>query len=134
MHRVLAILLLLVVPVQFGWSAALNIHGHAHGDTVLGFHTHDHGAHDRHGDPHDSPAASDGALEHAAHSLTGSGDTEKTDDDCMDGHYHPILASLVMRIDLSLDGARADGAPSHPPDTFSSRIPPLFDWPPSPRA
>jgi hypothetical protein len=133
MRRLFAILLMLIVPLQFGWSAALNIHGHSHGDIVLGFHTHDdhHGSLGDHQHTHPGEAPSgetDVGFGQAVESTDGA---DKGDGDRPDGHYHPILASLVMHIALPLDLAATTGAPSRPPDTFSSRIPPLFDWPPA---
>lgn len=77
MRRLLAILLMLIVPLQFGWSAALNIHGHSHGDTVLGFHTHDdhHGSHGDHHHSHPGEAPSsepDGGIGQAVQSTGGA--------------------------------------------------------------
>ena len=134
--RLLAILLMLIVPFQFGWSAVLSIHGHTRSDVVVGFHTHDghHGSHGDHQHPHPGKTASDepnGGIEQAAQIPAASGAAGQNDVDRVDGHYHPILASLVMHSALPLDCAPSSGAPSRPPDSFSSRIPPLFDWPPS---
>ena len=42
MHRILAILLMLLVPLQFAWAAAESVDGHWGEDVVaLGFHVHD---------------------------------------------------------------------------------------------
>lgn len=135
MRRLLAILLMLIVPLQFGWSAALNIHGHLHGDVVLGFHTHDdhHGSQGEHHHSHPGEAPSSELDSGIDRPVQSTGGADKGDGDRADGHYHPILASLVMHIALPLDVAVTAGAPSRPSDSFSSRIPPLFDWPPSAR-
>ena len=132
MRRLFAILLMLIVPLQFGWSAAMNIHGHSHGDIVLGFHEHDH--HGSHGDhqhthPGEAPSSElDSGIDRPVQSSDGA---DKGDGDHANGHHHPMLASLVAHIALPLDLAPTTDAPSRPPDTFSSRIPPLFDWPPA---
>ncbi len=142
MRRLLAILLMLVVPAQFTWTAVASIDGHVHGDVaVLSFHTHDgehghhHGAHDH---PHDSPAANDepdGGFEHAAeYRSIESSSQDKSEPDQSGGHYHPILASLVMNAMSALGASPSGGPPDRPPATLTSRIPPLFDWPPSARS
>jgi hypothetical protein len=138
MRRLLAIFLMLVVPVQFGWSTALSIHGHSHGDVaVLGFHTHDSHAsgHGDHHHPHPGEAPgdrTDSDIENPAPSLGGS--AGQSDGEQLDGHYHPILASLVMDVALPIPSTCSGGPPSRPPDTLISRTPPLYDLPPAARA
>jgi hypothetical protein len=140
MHRLLAIFLMLVVPVQFGWSTALSIHGHSHGDVAaLGFHTHDSHptGHSDHHHPHPGEAPSDqtdSGIEKLTQNPGGAGSAGQSDGERLDGHYHPILASLVMDIALPLPSTCSGGPPSRPPDALTSRTPPLFDWPPSARA
>ena len=121
MHRLIAILLMLIVPLQFAWSATESLHGHL-GDenSVAGFHFHDNN-HDHHDDElvdHDSLAVDDTANGH-------------NDDGRHDGHYHPIFSLLLIEPDLKLGEVSPDGPPVRPPASFTSHIPLLFDWPPS---
>ena len=124
MRRVFAILLILLVPLQFAWSATQSLHGHLNSDVSgLGFHSHD-GNHDHHGH-----------SERSAHqeSLAGSSGGGSSDDGYSGGHYHPIFISILVDVELMLAEASPGGPPIRPLATFTSRIPPLFDWPPSVR-
>lgn len=123
MRRLLAVFLMLLVPLQFAWSAAQSLHGHIGEDvSVLGFHTHDHDHDHRDGEL----AAHDGLVD-------GDMDNGHNDDGQHGGHYHPVFSSLVIEIDLKLGEIAPDGPPVRPPTSFTSHIPPLFDWPPSAR-
>jgi hypothetical protein len=137
-RRLVSVLMLVVLPLQVGWNAALNVHGHAHGDASPVFHAHDHDSRGALGDPGDSITGgeprSDGTLVKPVEALAGIGDAGTPDGDPAEGHYHPIFASLVSHIALIPEAMPAARAPAHPPDTFSSRTPPPFDWPPSRRA
>lgn len=123
MRRLIAILLMLLVPLQFAWSAIGNVHGHF-GDAgaALGFHVHDDGHGHNHGgaggDDRDGGIANGLAQDH--------------DGDCHhDGHYHPVFSLLLPEHRLRLGLALADGPPLPPLPSFTSHIPALFDWPPS---
>jgi hypothetical protein len=123
MRRFLVTLLIVLVPVQFAWSAMNSMHGHHIGDrpATLGFHTHagDHGSgaepalNGEHGVGHDADSDGDNGL--------------------AGGHYHTTVVSLLIRADLALDDTCRCASPPHSPASFTSRIPPLFDWPPSAR-
>ena len=124
MRRIFAILLMLLVPLQFAWSTTQSLHGHLDGDVpALGFHSHD-GDHDHHGD-------SDQLAHHEA--MAGSAGSGDSEGGYSGGHYHPIFMSVVVSAKLMLDEGTPGGPPVRPLATFISRIPPLFDWPPSAR-
>jgi hypothetical protein len=125
MCRVLAIVLMLLVPLEFAWSAAQRLH-HPLGSDVasLGFHTHagesdhpDGGKHATQGEP----GADRGNSSDSNHGHSG-------------GHYHPIFVSLVSDAELILHETLSGGAPVRALATYTSRTPPLFDWPPAARS
>lgn len=122
MRRLVALILMLILPLQFAWSAAANLHGHA-GDNVavLGVHVHDHGHHDA------------GHADHDA-SLAGDSETGHNEDGHHGSHYHPVFSSILMETGLSLGVSPPDGPPPHPLAAFLSHTPPLFDRPPLARA
>lgn len=121
MRRLIATLLLLIVPLQFAWSATENLHGHLDNKgPVLGFHSHDDDHHH-----HD-----DGAVDHDSFAASDTNDGHN-DDGHHDGHYHPIFSTLLIESHLKLSEASPNGPPVRPPASFTSHIPPLFDWPPS---
>ncbi|MBI4985261.1 MAG: hypothetical protein HZC24_07945 [Rhodocyclales bacterium] len=121
MRRFLAIVLMLLVPLQSAWSAAESIHGHAaDAAAALGFHSH-HGAHDHHDD------GVDGHNGCAAADHDGGYD----DDGHYGGHYHPVFSVLVIEPDLEFGAAVPAAPPLRPPVSFTSHIPLLFDWPPA---
>lgn len=125
MRRVFAILLMLFVPLQFAWSAAQSLHGHPDSDvSVLSFHSHE-------GDSHHH-----GESEPSAHheTVTGGVGSGNSDAGHSDGHYHPIFVSVVVNAALKLGEPFPSGPPIRPLAAFISRVPPLFDWPPSARA
>lgn len=125
MRRLLAILLMLILPLQFAWSAVGGLDGHLDDKvSATGFHHHDHDDdHDHHHDAgtngHDNDAASIAAQEHH-------------DDGHHDEHYHhPVFSMLVHEPRLNLGDALPHSPPVRPPSLFTSHIPALFDWPPS---
>jgi len=123
MRRFVAILLILFVPLQLAWSAVQGVHGHV-GEhaSALGFHTHD----GDHAHAHDSG--------HSGHdgSQSDNNDAESADGSAS-GHFHPVFVSLVIAHDVSLDDSFRDALPPRLSVSFTSRTPPLFDWPPSVR-
>lgn len=118
MRRLIALILMLIVPLQFAWSAAVSLHGHVDGSVMIQvMHAHDHGDHDAGHDDHDASLAGD----------TGSG---HNDDGHHGNHYHPVFSSILMEIGLSLDALPSDRPSPHPLASFHSHTPPLFDRPP----
>ncbi len=126
MRRLIALVLMFIVPLQFAWSAAANLHGHA-GDNVavLGMHAHDHGDHDAGHTDHDASLAGD---------TEGDTKTGHNEDGHHGSHYHPVFSSILMETGLSLGVSPPDGPPPHPLAAFLSHTPPLFDRPPQARA
>lgn len=120
MRRLLALLLIVLVPLQFAWSAAHAMHGHGADDVAaLGLHSHDsdHGHDiDTHDDDHDD--------------LASTGSTGDSPDGGNPGHYHPVFSPLVIEPIVDLPRFEPDGPPAWLPATFTSHIPPLFDRPP----
>jgi hypothetical protein len=118
MRRLIALIIMLVVPLQFAWAGAVGIYGHA-GKTAptTCFHAHDDG-HDHHG--------------HAQHDHDipdGSSHPEHTDD----GHHchvHPVFFSLLAGPGLTFAEAIPGGPMLQPPSGFLSHTPPLLDRPP----
>lgn len=121
MRRVVAMLLMLLVPLQLAWSAALSVHGHM-GERVaaLGLHTHDAG----HAHPGDS--------DRPAHDETHEGNHDGGESSG-GHHYHPVFVSLVITHEINLNDSFRNAQPPRWAASFTSRTPPLFDWPPSDR-
>jgi hypothetical protein len=124
MRRFLAVLLMLLVPLQFAWSAMASVPGHLDDPaSATGFHVHAHDDHDHHHD--------DGAD--MADRDDDDADTTPSahhDDGHHDGHYHPVFNMLVVELQLNLDDALPHSPPARPPAAFTSHIPLPFDWPP----
>jgi hypothetical protein len=121
MRRFIALIIMLVVPLQFVWAAAAGLHGHAGMDVATsGFHTHDH-------DHRDSVHA-------AGHDFTGDTNNQDHNEDGHHGHYHPVFTSILTESSLVLDIALPGGPILYPHSAFFSRIPPLLDRPPLARA
>ncbi|MDO9385171.1 MAG: hypothetical protein Q7T65_00555 [Thiobacillus sp.] len=119
MRRLIVLIIMLIVPLQFAWAAA-GLHGYVEKDvTTSGFHTHDHDHHESADPDHDS-----------------SGDTNNQDhnEDGHHGHYHPVFSSILMASGLTLDIDLSGGPILYPPAAFLSHTPPLLDRPPLARA
>lgn len=122
MYRVLAILLMLLVPLQVAWSSVESVRGHLDGEaSEYSFHHHDGGHAHHHGA---EPADHDGLLAGGIHN-------SHNDDGHHDGHCHPVFSMLVIEPDLKLSSASPDGPPVRRLYTFTSYTPLLFDRPPS---
>ena len=117
MRRLLLVLLMLVVPVQYGWSMTQRMQNHHSGNDASIYTFHTHGG-DEHEDEDHAPL--DATL---AHDANVDGDH--------DGHYHPVFSTLIPHAVPSFGTNAVQGAPPTFPDTFTSNIPPLLDWPPS---
>lgn len=120
MRRCIALILMLIVPLQFAWSAVAAVHGHVGEDSpTLGMHAHGH--------------------DHAPHGLDSSqhGSTSTSDLDSGHGedghhasHYHPVFSSILVESPLMPRMAVTGGEIPHVSSAFLSRIPPLPDRPP----
>ena len=122
MRRLIALLVMLIVPLQFAWAAAASVHGHI-GENVaaLGVHAHEHD-HDQHAHGQPAPDA--------------AGDAGKLakEDGHHGNHCHPVFSSIIMESGLPLGPSLSGGPLPHPPEVFFSRTPPLLDRPPLARA
>lgn len=120
MRRLIALIIMLIVPLQFAWSAAVGIDGHIGEEVMaLAFHTHDH-------DHHESS--------HSGYDAADERSTQAHNDDGHHAHYHPVFTSILTVSGLSLDIALSDGPILYPPGAFFTRVPPLLDRPPLARA
>ncbi len=120
MRRLIALIIMLIVPLQFAWSAAAGLHGNVAKDVATsGFHTHGH-------DHHESS--------HPGHDASGDTNNKDHKEDGHHGHSHPVFSSIVMESGLALDAALSGGPILHPPAAFFSHTPPLLDRPPLARA
>lgn len=123
MRYFLAIVLMLIIPLQSTWAVAEGLYGHFGNDaSAARFHSHanDHDTH---------------VVELVGHDNSVAGDTGNGHND--DGHHvshsHPIFSSLVIEPNLKLGEASPGDPPTRLPASFTSHIPPLFDRPPSAR-
>ncbi len=123
MRRLIAFILILLLPIQPAWSL---VQTYSHPDepfATVGFHEHhDHGDHDAHDHdadlPDSSAAVADAQQKHQA-------------DGHHDGHSHTVFNMLVTEASALPADSTPHPAPSRPPSSFTSHIPPLFDWPPA---
>lgn len=125
MRRLLAFILILMLPLQSVWSLA-QAYWHLDDPSVtIGFHEHHehgHGEHDAHDQGGDLPG-SGAAVVDAQQAHNGEGHHE--------GHSHTVFNMLVTETSVPPAAAMRHVAPSRPPSSFTSHIPPLFDWPPA---
>jgi len=119
MRRFIALIIMLIVPLQFAWSAAAGLHGYTgDGQARLGVHTHDHDHH---------------AHGHPGHGASGDTDKDHNQDGHHD-HYHPVFLAILAEPGLTLGSTLPGGPILHPPVVYLSRTPPLLDRPPLARA
>ena len=116
MRRLITLIIMLIVPLQFAWAAAAGLHGHMGKDVAIsGFHTHDHDHHEN---------------AHSGGDASGDKNNQDHNQDGHHGHTHPVFSSILMDPSLTLDIALTGGPILHPPAAFLSRTPPLLDRPP----
>lgn len=123
MRRVLLLLLIFIIPIQYAWTAALAAHVHPLG-TQSGMHafTHTHG-HDHHD------------AGHADHDLSQVADADQHNDDNHHGsHCHHVLSPALLDAGPLFGAAAGGGGIEQPVLAFHTRIPPLLDRPPLARA
>jgi hypothetical protein len=122
MRRFIALLIMLIVPLQFAWASAVGVYGHAGQDiAATGFHTHGHD-HGHHGDVHHD------------HDAPVDSKNQEHDDEEHHDHTHPVFSSLLATPGLPLTEPIPGGPILQPPTGFLSRTPPLLDRPPLARA
>lgn len=118
MRRFIALVVMLIVPLQFAWSAAGGMHGHtASGTVTFGIHLHEHDHHDA----------------QSGHSAAG----ESGQDHCQDGHHphcHPVFSAVLMEPGLSLDTLVSGEPCLQLSERFLSRTPSPLERPPLARA
>lgn len=123
MRRLVSLIIMLVVPLQIAWAAAVGTYGHVGSDVVaIGFHMHDPGHHDHHDCVH---------TDHAAPHDTANQNHSEDGHHC---HTHHVFSSMLADPGMPLDEAVAGGPILYPPAAFLSRTPPLLDRPPLARA
>lgn len=121
MRRVLALLLMLIVPIQLALALEQGVHDHDRKDLVQwGYHAHLQDSHHDH--EHASGAAFNG-IDHDG--------TNHQDDGHHGNHYHPVFSSLIADPGPSLVDTSPSGLAARPPASFISHIPPLFERPPA---
>lgn len=119
MRRFLPALLMVLLPIQVTWSAALSLHGHLDSrEPVSLFHYHD----DHH---HDLADHADEGASTGSDLISDNQDTNHTE-----GHYHPVFTMLVVELALSVGKAFPSVLPSWAAPSFTSHIPLLFNRPP----
>ena len=120
MRRLIVLIIMFIVPLQFAWAAAAGLHGHVGKDMApAGFHTHDH-------DHHESA--------HPDHDASGDTNDQDHNGDGHHAHYHPVFTPIPMESGVTLDIALSGGPILYPPVAFLSHTPPLLDRPPLARA
>lgn len=121
MQRFIAIIIMLMVPLQTAWSAAMSLHGHMSGSELAGImHVHEH-THQDDAHSHDDVAAS--ADKESSH-----------EDGHHDPHCHPVFNSVLAESRLTVGVDLTNTAIPQAPVSFYSHTPPLFDRPPLARA
>jgi hypothetical protein len=122
MRRFIALIIMLVVPLQFAWAAAAGVYGHL-GTEVVGTHVHEHEHH--HGAGH---------FSHDLVQLGSTDDAQHNEDGHHGSHCHHVFSFILHQAD-SLPCLQLSGGPvQYAPAAFFSRIPPLLDRPPLARA
>jgi hypothetical protein len=122
MRRLIALILLLIVPLQFSWSAAMGVHGHRGCEShAVGMQVDDHDFHDAGHSDHDF-------------ALTGDTDTGHNGDGHHVSHCHHVFSVIFMASGLMPGQSQPGAAPAHPAARFTSHTPLLPDPPPPARA
>ncbi|OYY92256.1 MAG: hypothetical protein B7Y41_16575 [Hydrogenophilales bacterium 28-61-23] len=122
MRRLIALILLLIVPLQFSWSAAMGVHGHLGGDTrAVGVHAHEHDLHASADSEHDL-------------ALAGDADAGHNDDGHHVSHCHHVFSVVFMASGLMPGQSQPGTAPAHPAARFTSHTPLPQNPPPPARA
>jgi len=121
MRRWLTLVLLLVLPIQFAWSAAAAYcqHEQLPARTHIGHHAHEHEA--------GGDAGSKGAGKHLGDKSASKASKLVGDNDC--GYCQLSLAKPLVPVALRLDGNAAFKLDTAPSLTFRSRGPDLLERP-----
>lgn len=117
------VIIMLMVPLQTAWSAAMSLHGHMSGSELAGImHVHEH-VHQDDAHSHDDISAAAGAEDKSSHA-----------DGHHDPHCHPVFNSVLAESCLTVGVDLTNTAIPQAPVRFYSHTPPLFDHPPLARA
>lgn len=123
MRRVIALIIMLVVPLQFAWSAVLNVHSHVESEAVVTQHVHDH-------DHHDGGHLDRGLID----TEPAEGDTHGSDCHHHASHCHHVFSFILHQSTPSASLELKAGPIAHIATAFVSRTPPPLDRPPLARA
>ncbi|MGF1644843.1 MAG: hypothetical protein ACFCUJ_14495 [Thiotrichales bacterium] len=124
MYRVIAIVLMLVLPLQFAWSAMAGVHGHlGSSERLMGIHTHVYA----HGHDHD---ASHGHHHEHQLSFSDTDPPEHGDDGHRVCHYHPVFTSILVAARLPISVVVPAEPILHRIAAYISRTSPPLDRPP----
>ena len=118
MRRLIALIIMLVVPLQFAWATTAGLYGHLDKAAAV-THVHEHDYHQ--------------GASHASHNLAqfgNTGDAEHNTDGHHGSHCHHVF-SFILPLGDSLPSPQLSSGPiQHAPAAFFSRIPPPLDRPP----
>ena len=123
MQRFIALVIMLLVPLQSAWSVTVSLHGPLSGGKLDGImHVHEH-SHQNVGHPHHEISAAACEDNQCSH-----------DNGHHDPHCHPVFNSVLSESCLTVDMALTNTPILQADTSFYSHTPPLFDRPPLVRA
>lgn len=116
MRRLILLILMLVVPLQYTWSAVMAMDAHSvHAPMTMSAHSHGH--------------------DHVCHDLSASAEQgSQPDNGHHGGHCHHVLSMALLGDVPLLAHVISNDKIGEWHRTFSSRTPPLLDRPPVMRA
>jgi hypothetical protein len=123
MRRLIALILLLIVPLQFSWAAAMGVHGHRGGDTRM-----------LSACMPMTTIFTPARTRTMTHTLAADTDVGHNDDGHHVSHCHHVFTAAFMDSGLTLGQSQPDAAPAHPAARFTSHTPLLQNPPPPARA
>jgi len=119
MRRILAILLICLLPLQLSLATAASLHGHLDDfEVAVGFHAHDDEWH------HEFAEVPGDVVVH------GDMHAERDDDGHHDGHFHHVYSMLVFEVPQSIASPEFRSELPGPSAAFTSHIPRVTDRPP----
>lgn len=118
MRRFIALIIMLIIPLQSAWSATAGLNGHVGNDAaVVGMQAHSYDYHHAGQADHDLTVA-------------GSVDSDHNEDGHHGSHCHHVLSFLFHHPSLIPGLALSAGPILQPHTSFFSHTPPLLDRPP----